>query len=107
MSLPALRAPARRSNYLDAVGRDENIDLPKGFLKTLFEILEELLGGPIVGGHDFDLDDVVDVLDTAVLPGSLIRRGPGTHGDGAKHANEFFLDSLDLLRLNFLAVVVF
>src|SRR5438105_8660777 len=89
MSLPALRAPARRSNYLDAVGRDENIDLPKGFLKTLFEILEELLGGPIVGGHDFDLDDVVKIRDPAVFPSSLIWSGYRTDRDRAKCFDQF------------------
>ena len=89
------------------MGSDQNINLPERYFKTLFEVFEEFLCYPIARSYDFDLDDVVDVLDTAVLPGSLIRRGPGTHGDGAKHANEFFLDSLDLLRFNFLAVVVF
>ena len=61
------RGVATKSDDLNAVGCNQNINLLKRLFEALFEFFQKLLGRPIVGRHDFDLYDLVNVLDSSVF----------------------------------------
>jgi hypothetical protein len=59
---------------LNTVCRNKNIKLPQLTLQTPLEIFEKSLRVVITNSDDFDLDDVVDKFNSAVLPNAMVRR---------------------------------
>ena len=58
-------------------------------------------------GDDFDLDDVVDEIHTAILPGSLIWSRLGADGERSESRDPFLTNLFDLFGFDFPAVIVF
>lgn len=56
------------SDDLNAVGRNQDVNLLERFFEAFFEIFEASLCRTITRRDDLNLDDIVHVLDSAVLP---------------------------------------
>jgi hypothetical protein len=74
------------SDRADVLGRDQDIDLFEKPLKMFLVSPEKPFSLPISAGDDFNLDNIVDKVHTAILPTSLIGSRLGTDSERAKTA---------------------
>jgi hypothetical protein len=73
----------------------------------LFKSRKESRRFSVIAGDNFNFDDIVDKIHPAIFPGSLIRRGLGANGEGAKDRDQFLANSFEFFRLDLTAVIIF
>jgi hypothetical protein len=95
------------SDRADVLGRDQDIDLFEQPLKMFLVSSEKPFSLPISAGDDFNLDNIVDKIHTAILPTSLIGSRLGTDSERAKNSDQLFTNLFDLLSFDLRAIVIF
>ena len=95
------------SDRADVLGRDQDIDLFEKPLKMFLVSPEKPFSLPISAGDDFNLDNIVDKIHTAILPTSLIGSRLGTDSERAKNSDQLFTNLFDLLSFDLRAIVIF
>jgi hypothetical protein len=95
------------SDRADVLGRDQDIDLFEKPLKMSLVSPEKPFSLPISAGDDFNLDNIVDKIHTAILPTSLIGSRLGTDSERAKNSDQLFTNLFDLLSFDLRAIVIF
>jgi hypothetical protein len=58
---------------VDVLRGDQDIDLLEKPFQALLKLLKEPFSLPVVAGDNFNLDDIVNEIYTAVLPGPYDR----------------------------------
>jgi hypothetical protein len=94
-------------NRADVLGRDQDIDLFEKPLKMFLVSLEKPFSFSISAGYDFNLDNIVDKIHTAILPTSLIGSRLGTDSKRAKNSDQLFTNLFDLLSFDLRAIIIF
>jgi len=95
------------SDPADVLDRDQDIDLFEKPLKMFLVSPEKPFSLPVGAGDDFNLDDIVDKIHTAILPTSLIGSRLGTDSECAKNSDQLFTNLFDLLSFDLRAIVIF
>ena len=95
------------SNRADVLGRDQDIDLFEKPLKMFLISPEKPFSLPIGAGDDFNLDDIVDKIHTAILPTSLIGGRLGTDSERTESSDQLFTNLFDLLSFDLRAIIIF
>src|SRR5262245_38906487 len=94
------------SNRSNVLGDDQHVDLSEQQFEPLLEFFEKLLRPAVRPGDDFDLDNVFDKIDAAIVPSPLIGRGLGTHRSRAENIDELLANARNFLPFDFRPVVV-
>jgi hypothetical protein len=65
---------------------DQDVNLLEELFEVFLEVLEELIGLPVAGRDDLYFDDIVDEIDAAIFPRTLIRSRLRTDGECSETA---------------------
>jgi hypothetical protein len=86
---------------------NQNVNLVERLLEPFLKVDEKSFRCSVIRRHDFYLNDIVNILDTAVFPCSLIWSRQRTYRNGAKSFDQICLDCSEFLNLDISSVVVF
>jgi hypothetical protein len=94
------------SNRPNVLGNDQYVELPEHVLDALFELPEKFLRLAVGARDNFDLDNVLDEIDAAIIPRALVGRVMGAHRPRTKDVDQLFANLFDLFGFDLGAIVI-